>query len=507
MPEDAKELIVVFEVGPLTVSVPALDIHEILQPPDWITTVPEAPPAVRGVFGHRSEVVAAISVRSQFGFPKAPKGVSGELMLARFERDLAGFWVDRVVDVTAATGVEWLELPSNFRHELFDKAFQYKEIVALHTDGERLYKLAGAKELALPPGLIQAAEEEKERQRLAREAEELRALEEARQRESEEDVGQEGTGDVERPDDLGRVVADLAEVRRQREAEGRDNDVEYSSPYSSQSAAASSRPSGFVREIRRASDYSRQPVRKVASYAAHPGIGNAPAHSKAQAKPTSRFVAPAAAAGSTTFDFRQVAPSPAPAKRVDPLFTKNLHDSNSDNNSSGLAASFGWAITALAIVALVVLVWTAVSDSGTDSNRRNSSLQASAAPQTPRTERPVTDRPVSRSPVPTRPTPIVVRDVAAAQPATAPQTEPVAQPGLETVAAVQVSQAVIPVPGGQLGPVVPADIVHLVRDGDTLWDLAARYLGNPFLYPLLADWSDIRNPHRIEPGEQVRIRR
>lgn len=48
---------------------------------------------------------------------------------------------------------------------------------------------------------------------------------------------------------------------------------------------------------------------------------------------------------------------------------------------------------------------------------------------------------------------------------------------------------------------------HEVARGDTLWDLTALYLGDPFEWPEL--WSrnpHITNPHWIYPGDEVRIR-
>ena len=55
-------------------------------------------------------------------------------------------------------------------------------------------------------------------------------------------------------------------------------------------------------------------------------------------------------------------------------------------------------------------------------------------------------------------------------------------------------------------PVVSYDrIIHIVVKGDTLWDIAERYLGDPFRYPQLASPSNIRDPDWIYPGDVVRI--
>ncbi|HUT44299.1 MAG TPA: LysM domain-containing protein, partial [Desulfobacterales bacterium] len=49
------------------------------------------------------------------------------------------------------------------------------------------------------------------------------------------------------------------------------------------------------------------------------------------------------------------------------------------------------------------------------------------------------------------------------------------------------------------------EIMHIVVEGDTLWDIAARYLGDPFRYPELAKLSRINDPDLIYPGDLIRI--
>lgn len=48
--------------------------------------------------------------------------------------------------------------------------------------------------------------------------------------------------------------------------------------------------------------------------------------------------------------------------------------------------------------------------------------------------------------------------------------------------------------------------LHIIAEGDTLWDLAGRYLENPFLWPQLWDANRyIENPHLIYPGDPLGI--
>ena len=59
--------------------------------------------------------------------------------------------------------------------------------------------------------------------------------------------------------------------------------------------------------------------------------------------------------------------------------------------------------------------------------------------------------------------------------------------------------------GGEAGrrPIPP---IHLVRHGDTLWDLSDTYYGNPWQWPRIwAMNSQVTNPHWIYPGDQLRM--
>lgn len=49
--------------------------------------------------------------------------------------------------------------------------------------------------------------------------------------------------------------------------------------------------------------------------------------------------------------------------------------------------------------------------------------------------------------------------------------------------------------------------VHVVRKGDTLWDICDRYFRNPYQWPRIWAFNpQIQNPHWIFPGDQVRLR-
>jgi LysM domain len=62
---------------------------------------------------------------------------------------------------------------------------------------------------------------------------------------------------------------------------------------------------------------------------------------------------------------------------------------------------------------------------------------------------------------------------------------------------------------GIIGPQHPLEVpsIHVVRKGDTLWDLCDSYYSNPWGWPKVWSYNpQIVNPHWIYPGDQIRLR-
>ena len=50
-----------------------------------------------------------------------------------------------------------------------------------------------------------------------------------------------------------------------------------------------------------------------------------------------------------------------------------------------------------------------------------------------------------------------------------------------------------------------AATTHVFREGDTLWELAAKHYGDPTLYPILLQVNNISNPRTISNGKVIII--
>jgi len=85
--------------------------------------------------------------------------------------------------------------------------------------------------------------------------------------------------------------------------------------------------------------------------------------------------------------------------------------------------------------------------------------------------------------------------------AAAPEAEPVAE---EPIAA-EPSEGSAPAAAEGQGTQPPPD-TYTVRPGDTLWDLAGRFLNNPWYWPKVWSYNpEITNPHWIDPGQLLRF--
>jgi hypothetical protein len=128
---------------------------------------------------------------------------------------------------------------------------------------------------------------------------------------------------------------------------------------------------------------------------------------------------------------------------------------------------------------------------------------APAAPPAPVPEvqspPPASTRPVSATPAPAAPppSPLVISPPVIQAPAAVEQ---------EPVRTYARSRPAPPVASFNVPSTIPREgFRYTIRWGDTLWDISEAFYRNPWLYPRIARFNNIRNPDRIISGTTIRI--
>jgi hypothetical protein len=168
--------------------------------------------------------------------------------------------------------------------------------------------------------------------------------------------------------------------------------------------------------------------------------------------------------------------------------------------------SFRWILVVIAAVLLLLigglLYFFFLNDTGIAIRTRLIRRTAVSAPETPVPAVPAAQTPAAAVPVPAVPaaqTPVPAVPVISASQQTPRATDAeAAQPSrtrtLPPVASYKVPQTI---PRGGAS--------YRIRWGDTLWDISEAFYRNPWLYPRIARFNNIRNPDLIISGTLIRI--
>jgi chemotaxis signal transduction protein len=122
--------------------------------------------------------------------------------------------------------------------------------------------------------------------------------------------------------------------------------------------------------------------------------------------------------------------------------------------------------------------------------QQSASRQQSVSQQQPATSQPGTQEPAASQAPPTQPLP------AASAPAPAASA---AAPAASAPAPAALAPTSAPSPQSSSNP------TYIVKQGDTLWDIAQRFTGNPLNYHDLAGQNLIKNPDLIFPGQVIQV--
>jgi len=530
-----------FSVGPVLCCADSISIHRIIEPPEHLVHLPGhlKHPAI---FRHEGRVVSVVDMRSLFGL--AASGKNEKLIIAETSAGVFAYWVDEVSTIVSDAEGKWGLLPSVVPRSLFDAAFSLRGKLILHVDFEKLVN-ADATPWVYESGLYpaEAAEELTDNEVQAEES--LAAhIEHHRQ--------------IKRPDTLPptqqhvepskeQVPARVqASVSQRHEPQPRPVTPRVTKPAAvrkdKQFSALASRPKTPVphpvaptKESRpQVSSPYQEPVpverqkedREENSFWFLPAfvglvvlLGLAylamtlfsfPEETVPARKsiPEVQYSVSDESPGSTvTTDVPQQDPiNPLqaeiqvvdlPASLMEQSSEAEPEQETPETREEG-ASSISRdgdtvTITVYEDIAPVVIEEQKVAE--------NSISESREAVQSEFNEQP-SEQEMSDSVVKSIPYGYLAIVWNHARQRLVDSSQEVPAPGLSD--AVQPESVQMPI---SLKPVLRVEeVTHIVVKGDTLWDIANRYINDPFRYPELARLSKIRNPDLIYPGDRVHIR-
>ncbi len=140
--------IATFQVGHLLLGLDVQHVQEI-KPALDVTPVPLAPASIRGVVNLRGDVVTTVHLADLLGV-ECPLVENHRILILRWENELVGLLVDRVLDTIQVTDEDARPLPANLakvHSRLFGRVYAQDSqlVITLNLD-ELLAALLGSEE-------------------------------------------------------------------------------------------------------------------------------------------------------------------------------------------------------------------------------------------------------------------------------------------------------------------------------------------------------------------------
>lgn len=543
-----------FRVGPLHFCAPALDVVGIISPPEMIH-VPVSEDLLVSCFSHHNETVTVLSMHNKFGLPLTRSENKTHIILAYVDDGLKGFWVDQAMDLVQldSFGISADYFPGEGK--AYSNFLTREEEIILQTSFQRLYQCGKSSLIWIQGADANEAAEDDESttteitgvgtegknynsdKDLKAEAEKIEPLSESVDIENEP----AGNGPVEDEPAVKQLASSSGEFKK--------NPLSPSSPTAAKAIAYTR-----YRNVSCSIPSAPEPIERLEPVQAHAYMYNRDKGLKKEAEkhePPSESVnienepavkqpasssnefrknplspgAPAAARARAFTDNRNASHSipyvPEPTERLEPVHAHAyMHSSTSENKPEIKRADKDNDTVIIAVALLLLLavtlggVFWLDSDSGSAisrpeklPDRRDSKPKEVQIVSAPDTEKLIEQAPpVIETPQNQSQNEVAQEDAAIIQPSGSARffelrineqqdTNLHAISSFEPVAQQQENE---PVSNEQI-------FTHVVVKGDTLWHITRRYLDDPNRYPELAAASHIDNPHRIYPGDVIRV--
>lgn len=541
MPTAPDDTLLIFRIDRIPCAVPATSVQSIVMPPERLTHPPGSDQARPGIFRHAEHVYAVVDLHQRFGID-TPRSGAGRFLLHGNETQHHALWVDEVVGLVRSEEGTWAALPGYLPRSLFQRGFLYQQEIVLCTHVDALLAMHDAEPIR-------------------RHLESLQ-----RQAESESAPSEVSTPTVERDIDIEATEAPPSTPHRAPTQTITPREKNASTPPSTNETSVARRPppSGSTRQQRQKAAPQIKPqvatpktekklikpptsiskVTPAVTTASHPSqTGQASIKTSVSDKtspPSSRpiddaprrwslwlllitLLGTAVATGLyLLMDKEEKGSDPYTRSHLDKM-RSDYQPSRSDTAPATPSPTLPPVETATPTtsvtsptvplplqekpVASLKITLPPLETTTPDSVEPEPVTSALAkdlpAIQITRDEEGVISLIIERDKLPPLPVPTSSEAHTEATPDESPVTDSKqAAGGSEHSEPPLQPDADWPIPSRLIEP---CDCIHTVVRGDTLWAIAKRYTRNAFNYPALARQSGIRNPHRIYPGNQVRI--
>jgi chemotaxis signal transduction protein/LysM repeat protein len=493
-----------FRVGPFYLAVPAVDAEAIITMPQ-IRSVPLTPDSVAGVFSHRSKITVVISLKQKFGLKESDDRSVGQLIISQLSTGLTAFRVDEVLDIIPGSELNFSTLPALGMLKAFDRFAVKNDEIILHTDFELLWRLKDSDELA----------------------DSLKSLTNSLKPESGSDKPVPGDNISESEYRLQTTLEENADKENPVYPSSSDFSNASGKPDDNGTEKVSSQPfqmtgkrillTSGVRSPRKAKPYKPRTVVRI------PTVGQrlSPNRQAAPEQP-GRYIR-FAVTGILILSLILISMIWLWSGRDQDLEVVYKSEKPAVSNSQDVSTqSLDLPKKLLEDDTSKIATDDSDGPENTDGEIFKTEKPADTARLKPKTDEKIpgaveknnTDLPVPQEGeevlrIETDDFTLTIErgQSQKTEPTTQIEQQPVVVDEnsqiLKTEKQSQLEKTDEPIPLPEA--VEKMEIMHIVVKGDTLWDIAARYLGDPFRYPELAKLSRINDPDLIYPGDLIRI--
>ena len=559
--EGKKQSLLTFRVGPVLCCAPSLPVRSIITPPK-LTHPPGSDSSQPGIFKHGSNIVKVLDLRKKFGIDDAEQTQPGNFIITIFEKESFAFWVDQILDVFDFPSEGWGSIPAAIPRGVFTRTLLLNKKIHLYSEFE---KLATIQDLGYLKHYIQQLKEQSDKKTEAKKVGTRSILKSSNKisvdKESVTSTLPSANKTMEQT--TSRVATPILETSRKQTPTIKplSKSVANKKTYKTNNTVEkriNSRPL-----TQHNPKLETSPVKKTAQSPTQNTV-----QSTAQSKVIKNtYASPAPnkktpvikpdesiASGLKTQDETNITKSTT----YTPPHQKNTEQVTDEKSSSiGIIFLFLFICGLLGTGIYFFLPKEITTASKHDGyiTEDNTKIILQSSPQEPyedpqivleknyieeelvnsisieeksrdqnlahntTEEEPATGNKSNLTEEPSYRADISKQDneitITLHQPISTAETDiekdHVAEQKIESKIKEETTIEIEPLNVKKLNPPIAKEkiineVIHTVVKGDTLWAIAKKYVNNPFLYPELARLSNIKNPHRIYPGNRVRIR-